>query len=115
MSQPTMCSVAFFNVRDTVLNAYQTIITNAKTCEAVTGLDRESAHPLQLHAMKQSWCTAANPGATGRLSPWVGMTNRLSCLLKGITDLLHLGLQLYTSFASRREAATGGLIPYPIQ
>ena len=37
------------------------------------------------------------------------------CLLKGITDLLHLGLQLYNSFASWHEAATGGLIPYPIQ
>ena len=33
-------------------------------------------------------------------------------LLKGITDLLHLALQLYNSFASRHEAATGGLIPY---
>ncbi len=33
----------------------------------------------------------------------------------GVTDLLHLGLQLYTSFASRHETATGGLIPYPIQ
>ena len=41
---------------------------------ALTGLDRESAHPLQLHAVKWSWCTAANPGATGWLSPWVGMT-----------------------------------------
>ena len=38
------------------------------------GLDRESAHPLQLHAVNQSCCTAANPGATGQLSPWVGMT-----------------------------------------
>ncbi len=36
--------------------------------KALTGLDRESAHPLQLHAVKRSWCTAANPGATGRLS-----------------------------------------------
>ena len=33
----------------------------------------------------------------------------------GVPDLLHLGLQLYNSFASRHEAATGWLIPYPIQ
>ena len=72
--------------------------------KALTGLDKESAHPLQLHAVKRGCCTAANPGATGRLS-----------LLKGITDLLHLVLQLYNSFTSRHEAATGGLIPYPIQ
>ena len=39
----------------------------------------------------------------------------LLCLLKGIADLLHLGLQVYNSFASRHEAATVGLIPYPIQ
>ena len=30
-------------------------------------------------------------------------------------DLLHLGLQLYNSFASWHKAATDGLIPYPIQ
>ena len=30
--------------------------------KALTGLDRESAHTLQLHAMKQSFCT-------GGLSP----------------------------------------------
>ncbi len=42
--------------------------------KAFTGLDRKSAHPLQLHAVSRSCCTAANPGATGRLSPWVGMT-----------------------------------------
>ncbi len=35
--------------------------------KALTGLDRESAHPLQLYAMKRSCCTAANLGATGRL------------------------------------------------
>ncbi len=33
----------------------------------------------------------------------------------GYPDLLYLGLQLYNSFASWHEAATGGLIPYPIQ
>ncbi len=66
--------------------------------KADTGLDRESAHLLQLHAVKGSCCTAANPGATGRLA-----------------DLLLLGLQLYSSFTSQHEAATGGLIPYPIQ
>ena len=32
--------------------------------KALTGLDRDSAHPLQLHAMKQSCCTAANLGET---------------------------------------------------
>ena len=37
--------------------------------KALTGWDRESAHPLQLHVMKGSCCTAANPGATGRFSP----------------------------------------------
>ncbi len=74
--------------------------------KAITGLDRESAHPLQLHVAKRSCCTAAKLGATDQLSP---------CLLKRITDLLHLGLQLYNSFASQHEAAMGGLIPYPIQ
>ncbi len=39
--------------------------------KALTGLDRESAHPLQLHAVKWSCCTDANIGGTGRLSPWV--------------------------------------------
>ncbi len=38
--------------------------------KAITGLDRKSAHPLQLHAAKQSCCTAAKLGATGQLSPW---------------------------------------------
>ena len=33
----------------------------------------------------------------------------------GYPDLLHLGLQLHNSFDSQYEAATGGLIPYPIQ
>ncbi len=42
--------------------------------KALIGLDKESAHLLQLHAMKQSCCTAANLGAPGRL--------------KGIADLL---------------------------
>ncbi len=37
--------------------------------KALTGLDRESAHLLQLHAVKRSCCTAANLGATGQLSP----------------------------------------------
>ncbi len=46
--------------------------------KALTGLDRESAHPL-------------------------------------ITNPLHLGMQLYNSFASWHKAAMGGLIPYPIQ
>ncbi len=36
------------------------------TAKALTGLDRESAHPLQLHAVKWSWGTAANIGGTGR-------------------------------------------------
>ena len=36
--------------------------------KALTGLDRESAHPLQLHVVKQSCCTAANLGATGWIS-----------------------------------------------
>ena len=40
---------------------------------------------------------------------------RIPSEVYGITDLLHLGLQLYNSFASRNEAATGGLIPYLIQ
>ncbi len=40
-----------------------------KCPRALTGLDRESAHPLQLHAVKRSCCTAANLGAIGRLSP----------------------------------------------
>ena len=75
------------------------------TWKALTGLDRESAHLLQLHAVKRSCCTASNPGTTGRFSPRVGMT----------TDLWHLVLQLYSSFASRNEAAAGGLIPYPTQ
>ncbi len=39
----------------------------------------------------------------------------LTGLERVIPDLLHLGFQLYNSFASRHEAATGGLIPYPIQ
>ena len=39
------------------------------TVKAFTGLDRESAHLLQPHAVKRSCCTAANLGATGRLSP----------------------------------------------
>ena len=34
------------------------IIVKTKT-KAITGLDRESAHPLQLHAAKRSCCTAA--------------------------------------------------------
>ena len=42
-----------------------------RTGKALTGLDRKSAHLLQLHAVKRSCCTAANSGATGRLSPWV--------------------------------------------
>ncbi len=42
-----------------------------KNKKAVTGLDRESAHPLQLHAVKRSCCTAAYPGATGKLCPGV--------------------------------------------
>ncbi len=33
--------------------------------KALTGLDRESAHPLQLHAVKWSYCTAATIGGTG--------------------------------------------------
>ncbi len=41
--------------------------------------------------------------------------NRSPCLLNGVTDLLHLGLQLYNSSASWHKAATGGLIPYSIQ
>ena len=44
-----------------------------------------------------------------------GQIPALSCLLKVITNLLHMGLQLYNSFASRHKAATGGLIPYQIQ
>ncbi len=82
-----------------------------------TGLDRESACPLQLHAANRSCCTAAYPGSTSRFSPWVGMTTCfwLSCPLKGITDLWHLGMQLYNSFNFRHEAATDGQIPYPIQ
>ncbi len=36
--------------------------------KALTGLDRESAHPLQLYAVKQSSCTAVYPGAAGRFS-----------------------------------------------
>ncbi len=35
----------------------------------LTGLGRESAHPLQLHVVKRSCCTVANPGATVWLSP----------------------------------------------
>ncbi len=35
--------------------------------------------------------------------------------IDGIADLFHLCLQLYSSFTSRHEAATGGLIPFPIQ
>ena len=35
--------------------------------KAITGLDRESAHPLQLHAAKQSCCTTAKLGATDQL------------------------------------------------
>ncbi len=35
--------------------------------KALTGLDRESAHPLQLHAVKWSCCTAANIGHTSNL------------------------------------------------
>ena len=37
---------------------------NCDYIKAVTGLDRESAHPMQLHAMKRSRCTAANPCGT---------------------------------------------------
>ncbi len=37
--------------------------------KAITGLDRESAHPLQLHAAKRSCCTAAKLGATDQSSP----------------------------------------------
>ena len=63
--------------------------------KAFTGLDRESAHPLQLHAVKRSNCTAANPGATGRLSPSVGMISGLDFLppaaLK-MSDWAHLYL-----------------------
>ncbi len=69
--------------------------------KALTGLDRESVHLLQLHAVKRSCCPAANPGATGRLSPLVDMT---TCFWIGTN-----------SFASHNEAAMGGLIPYPIQ
>ena len=32
-----------------------------------------------------------------------------------VSNLLHLGFQLYNSFASQHEASAGGLIPYPIQ
>ena len=39
-----------------------------KVTKALTWLDREPTHPLQLHAVKQSCCTAANPSATGQLS-----------------------------------------------
>ncbi len=68
--------------------------------KVLTGLDRESANPLQLHAVKRS--EAANPGVTGWYMP-----------TQGDTDLEHLGLQL--RFASQHEAAMGWLIPYPIQ
>ena len=50
--------------------------------------------------VKQRCCTAANSGATGQLS----------CLLKRITDLLHLHLQLYNSLASQHEWAGWFLI-----
>ncbi len=49
------------------------LLNEFKIAKALTGLDRESAHPLQLHAVKRSCCTAANPGGTGRLSAY-GMT-----------------------------------------
>ena len=71
---------------------------NSFRLKALTGLDRESANQLQLHAVTRSCCTAANPGTTGR-----------------ITYLWHVVLLLYNSFVSRHEAATGGQIPYPIQ
>ena len=41
--------------------------------KANTGLDREFTHLLQLHAAMWSCWTAAYLGATGLLSPWVGM------------------------------------------
>ncbi len=85
----------------------------------LTVLDRESTHLLQLHTVKQSCCTAANPGATGRLhllaTPTTYDLQHMSCLIKGVTNLLHLCLQLYNSGTSWYEAAMGGLIPYPIQ
>ncbi len=61
--------------------------------KALTGLDRESAHPLQLPAMKRSCCTAANLGATGRLSPWVGMTTCYVLAWSYFTPQTSLGIQ----------------------
>ena len=38
--------------------------------KAVAGLDRESAHPLQLNTRKWSCCTAANPGCSENVWWW---------------------------------------------
>ncbi len=81
-----------------------------------TGLDREFAHLFQLHAVKRSWWTAAYPGATGQLSPWVGMTT-------GFWFAWHHNHRLFSNQnqvgmstqGDNWPVATGGLIPYPIQ
>ncbi len=74
------------------------------TTEADNAFDGKSAYPL-----------VSNYEQAIALMDSQSTKNRLLCLLEGITDLLHLGLQLYNSFASQHEDATGGLIPYPIQ
>ncbi len=65
---------------------------------AITGLDKKSTHPLQLHAAKLFY----------RCIP------HRSVIMpsQGDNDLEHLGMQPYNSFASWYEAAMGGLIPY---
>ena len=80
---------------------HESMVSQNTRQKAVTGLDRESAHPLQLNTRKGSCCTAANPGVTERLSPCVGMImfllvtpttdffqtqNRLPCPHKGINN-----------------------------
>ncbi len=78
--------------------------SSSLAAKALTGLDRESAHPLQLHAVKRSCCTAANLGATGRLSPWVYMTwscngwaDSLSNPVRAFCSELHWASPFFTS------------------
>ncbi len=61
--------------------------------KAITGLDRESAHPSQLHATKRSCCTAAKLGATDQL-PTQGDSRPVAPRFAAVQQLHFTGMEL---------------------
>ncbi len=61
------CQIDFCFLSHTEKNfSYWVFSLQSQEPKAITGLDRESAHPLQLHAVMRSSFPAAYPGAKGR-------------------------------------------------